>query len=179
MANLLDESGLRYFWGKLKTLLAGKAPSSHTHDDRYYTESEVDTLLSGYYKNPVYKSFSMDYTGSINTNLTKSFTLPNMSVNDVITYTISGSTRYYSNYARELHVSLVLPSSGTYEITSNTIAASQFALVGATLTPSRKTGNLSGGLDAYKLDLTNVDRDALPDYIGATFSGTLSVRRVS
>jgi hypothetical protein len=27
--------------------LAGKADASHTHDDRYYTESETDTLLSG------------------------------------------------------------------------------------------------------------------------------------
>ena len=29
------------------SLLSGKAASSHTHDDRYYTEGEVDTLLSG------------------------------------------------------------------------------------------------------------------------------------
>ena len=31
----------------LTTDLAGKAASSHTHDDRYYTESEIDTKLSG------------------------------------------------------------------------------------------------------------------------------------
>lgn len=31
----------------LQTALDGKAPSSHSHDDRYYTETEVDTLLSG------------------------------------------------------------------------------------------------------------------------------------
>jgi hypothetical protein len=31
----------------LKTTVAGKAAASHTHDDRYYTESEVDTKLSG------------------------------------------------------------------------------------------------------------------------------------
>lgn len=29
------------------TKLSGKADSSHTHDDRYYTESEVDTKISG------------------------------------------------------------------------------------------------------------------------------------
>ncbi len=29
------------------TLLSGKAPSNHTHDDRYYTESEIDSLLGG------------------------------------------------------------------------------------------------------------------------------------
>ena len=31
----------------LKGLVDGKAASSHTHDDRYYTESEVDTKLNG------------------------------------------------------------------------------------------------------------------------------------
>lgn len=31
----------------LQTALDGKAASSHTHDDRYYTETEVDSLLSG------------------------------------------------------------------------------------------------------------------------------------
>jgi len=31
----------------LATDLAGKAASSHTHDDRYYTETEMNTLLAG------------------------------------------------------------------------------------------------------------------------------------
>ena len=31
----------------LQTAIAGKAPSSHTHDDRYYTESEMNTKLAG------------------------------------------------------------------------------------------------------------------------------------
>ena len=30
----------------LQTSVAGKATASHTHDDRYYTETEVDTKLS-------------------------------------------------------------------------------------------------------------------------------------
>ena len=32
---------------EIDTLLSGKANSSHTHDDRYYTETEMDTKLSG------------------------------------------------------------------------------------------------------------------------------------
>lgn len=32
----------------LQTSVAGKAAASHTHDDRYYTESEIDTKLSSY-----------------------------------------------------------------------------------------------------------------------------------
>lgn len=30
-----------------KTELSNKADKSHTHDDRYYTESEIDTKLNG------------------------------------------------------------------------------------------------------------------------------------
>lgn len=39
----LDNAGLQYFWGKLKEKFA---PKSHSHDDRYYTESEMDGKLS-------------------------------------------------------------------------------------------------------------------------------------
>ena len=35
------------FSGSIAKVIAGKADSSHTHDDRYYTETEVDTLLAG------------------------------------------------------------------------------------------------------------------------------------
>lgn len=40
----LDYAGLQYLWGKLKEKFASK---SHSHDDRYYTESEMDSKLSG------------------------------------------------------------------------------------------------------------------------------------
>lgn len=37
----------RYFTeSEVTTLLSGKASTAHTHDDRYYTESEVDALLA-------------------------------------------------------------------------------------------------------------------------------------
>lgn len=39
----LDYAGLQYLWGKLKEKFA---PKSHNHDDRYYTESEINTLLA-------------------------------------------------------------------------------------------------------------------------------------
>ena len=41
---LLDDKGLTYFVGKLKDMFA---PKNHTHDDRYYTESEIDSKLGG------------------------------------------------------------------------------------------------------------------------------------
>jgi hypothetical protein len=36
-----------YTESETDTLLSGKANTSHTHDDRYYTETETDTFLSG------------------------------------------------------------------------------------------------------------------------------------
>lgn len=39
----LDYTGLQHLWGKLKEKFALK---SHTHDDRYYTEAEVNSKLS-------------------------------------------------------------------------------------------------------------------------------------
>nr|DAG35324.1 MAG TPA: hypothetical protein [Bacteriophage sp.] len=39
----LDYAGLQYFWGKLKEKFA---PKSHSHDDRYYTEAEMDGKLN-------------------------------------------------------------------------------------------------------------------------------------
>lgn len=41
---LLDDKGLEYFVGKLTERFA---PKSHTHDDRYYTEGEINSKLAG------------------------------------------------------------------------------------------------------------------------------------
>ena len=46
-ANSVHTHDDRYYTeSETDNLLNGKASSSHTHDDRYYTESETDTLLS-------------------------------------------------------------------------------------------------------------------------------------
>lgn len=39
----LDYAGLQYLWGKLKEKFA---PKSHSHDDRYYTEAEINGKLN-------------------------------------------------------------------------------------------------------------------------------------
>lgn len=49
----LDYAGLQYLWGKLKEKFA---PKSHNHDDRYYTESEMNTKLSAKAENIVLAS---------------------------------------------------------------------------------------------------------------------------
>lgn len=56
--------------------LATKADSSHTHDDRYYTETEVDTLLSSKSDTTHNHDSAYDIKGSANTALdsAKSYT---------------------------------------------------------------------------------------------------------
>lgn len=51
----LDNAGLQYLWGKLKEKFA---PKSHSHDDRYYTEAEMDGKLE--------KKSSTDHTHDLN-----------------------------------------------------------------------------------------------------------------
>lgn len=59
----LDYAGLQYLWGKLKEKFA---PRSHSHDDRYYTESEVNTKLANYQPKGNYAaaSHTHNYAGS-------------------------------------------------------------------------------------------------------------------
>lgn len=42
-----DHDDTYYTEGEVDTLLSGKADDPHDHNDTYYTEGEVDTLLSG------------------------------------------------------------------------------------------------------------------------------------
>ena len=44
---VLDKNGLSYLWSKIKAKIDAKADLVHTHDDRYYTESETSSLLAG------------------------------------------------------------------------------------------------------------------------------------
>lgn len=48
MAKYLDSTGLQHVYSVFKTKFSALfAPKSHTHDDRYYTESEINSKLSG------------------------------------------------------------------------------------------------------------------------------------
>ena len=42
----LDNTGLEHLIGKIATKLAGKSDTGHSHNDLYYTESEINTKLS-------------------------------------------------------------------------------------------------------------------------------------
>jgi hypothetical protein len=47
MANKSILAAFERMWQHITTALNNKSDASHTHDDKYYTEGEVDTLLSG------------------------------------------------------------------------------------------------------------------------------------
>lgn len=90
----LDYAGLQYLWGKLKEKFApkshshddryyteaeinskldGKSNTGHTHDDRYYTETEIDTKLNGKAPNGhTHQYLSLYGTRPANINFTKS-----------------------------------------------------------------------------------------------------------
>ena len=46
----------------LKGLIDGKAPASHTHDDRYFTETEINSKLAGYQPKGSYAAASHTHT---------------------------------------------------------------------------------------------------------------------
>ena len=47
MSSFLDKSGLERYHNGIKAKLATKSDNTHTHDGRYYTESEVNDKLAG------------------------------------------------------------------------------------------------------------------------------------
>ena len=42
----LDQNGVKYLWSLMMGNLQNKSNTGHTHDDRYFTESEITTKLS-------------------------------------------------------------------------------------------------------------------------------------
>lgn len=44
MAKFLDKDGLTHFWGKIKTLLAGKSDNNHNHDGDYADMTTFNAL---------------------------------------------------------------------------------------------------------------------------------------
>lgn len=65
-----EVDGIQEAVGGLNRGLAGKAPTSHTHDNMYYTETEVNNLLSGK-SSTSHNHDSRYYTESEITNLLK------------------------------------------------------------------------------------------------------------
>ena len=70
MSSFLDKSGLERYHNGIKAKLATKSDNTHTHDDRYYTESEINTKLAGKVSKRengnYYNSVGSYYTGGTN-----------------------------------------------------------------------------------------------------------------
>lgn len=90
----LDENGLARLWTKIKGYVSWNnisskpstfPPSSHTHDDRYYTETEVNNLLADYVpKSKIWKTL---WSGSWSSG---TITVPNTDDYNFFIVTFSG-----------------------------------------------------------------------------------------
>ena len=128
----------------------------------------------------------MEYKGTNYRDLTKDFTLPSMNINDNFLYFLTGSTYVYSassNDGPEVHVTLKLPTGGTYSVT-NRVSCSNMQSNMLTVSKTPYSGTLPGGANVYKADLTKVqsavdDEDGGYRNYGFAFSGTIAVRRIS
>lgn len=90
----LDLDGLKEYDSLIKTeieeAVSGKAPLSHNHDDRYYTETEVDTQLEGYVskQDTPFDGVFMYTTEDYITYLDKNYPLIQAAVSPASPYTI-------------------------------------------------------------------------------------------
>jgi hypothetical protein len=87
-------------------------PSPHTHDDRYYTESEVDTLLSGFVN-------SSDLTSEANTRASDDSTLQT-NINTEASTRASADTTLQSNIDSEASVRAAADTNLQSQITNET-----------------------------------------------------------
>lgn len=93
-------------------LLAGKANSSHDHNDKYYTKSEIDTKVSTLNTSINGKAPKSDGKA---TTTTSTYTLPSMSVGQVLVFNVySGNPDEDDNFH-----DIKLPSGGTYVVATN------------------------------------------------------------
>ena len=128
-----------YVWAKASTKPTytasevGAAPTSHTHDDRYYTESEVDTKLNGKLSTSLKGSTNglaeLDSTGKVPSAQLPSF------VDDVIEGYLSGG-KFYKESA---HTTQITSESGKIYIDLSTEktyrwSGSAFVVISDTIT---------------------------------------------
>lgn len=92
----------------VKAGLDGKANSSHTHDDRYYTESEVNNLLAN-------KQNKIKYEEKIvKTDISTTYTIASMAVGELKMLLIDLQCAYPDDADEH---KIIFPSGGTYKIT--------------------------------------------------------------
>ncbi len=101
----------------LSTVLGGKANSSHTHDDRYYTEAEIDSKVSSLNSAISGKASSSHSHIAYSTSVTKDsgsrFTLPSCTTAGEIRL-VRVSNLGMGDFSG--YISLYAPSGGTYMV---------------------------------------------------------------
>ena len=98
MAKFLDTTGLTHFWAKIKTLLAGKSNTDHTHD--YFNEAV--TFKDGIVFSNGGKAANVDYSGTddqINVS-SKFYVAGDINVDGNI---LNGGQRYADLFAERVH----------------------------------------------------------------------------
>lgn len=102
----LDNAGLQYLWGKLKEKFA---PKSHSHDDRYYTESEMDGKLNSKVNN------TKDGASSLINKLDSATGIPVDSAFFVSQYSDGTQSAYYRRPVSTLWTYIKSKADGVYQ----------------------------------------------------------------
>ena len=168
----------------LKGLIDSKAASGHTHDDRYYTESEVDTKLSG--KANSSHTHTKDQVGLGNVDNTADSTKSVKAATKLQTYKQGSVTETYGDsyplYAQWSGNNIVLKCDNytvwtdhaTISDSANAVAWDKVTGKPSTYTPASHTHNYAGSTSAggsatsaVKLDTATAGSATQPVY----FSG--------
>lgn len=124
---------------------------AHTHDDRYYTESETDTLLSGK------ASSSHSHSKS---DITDFPSIPSASSTTPSADTTNGSVGTGSTYARSNHTH---PKSSLYAEASHTHTKAEITDFPTTMTPSSHSHGSLSNTGTLNSDITSVNKVAVTD----------------
>ncbi len=168
----------------LKGLIDSKAASGHTHDDRYYTESEVDTKLSG--KANSSHTHTKDQVGLGNVDNTADSAKSVKAATKLQTYKQGSVTETYGDsyplYAQWSGNNVVLKCDNytvwtdhsTFSDSANAVAWDKVTGKPSTYTPASHTHNYAGSTSAggsatsaVKLDTATAGSATQPVY----FSG--------
>lgn len=132
------------------------ANDSHTHDTRYYTESEIDTMLSGYLTGNQTITLSGDVSGSGTTSI--SVTIADDSHNHVISNVDNLQTELDSKYESGDNASFgTLSASGTTTLSANAFFNSGIVIggsgTGQRMGVNDDTIEIYGGTSSYLISV--------------------------
>ena len=153
----LDYAGLQYLWGKLKEKFA---PKSHSHDDRYYTEAEMDGKLNSKVNNN-----EAGANGLIN-KLSTADGIPNDATVFISQHNDGKTASYYRRPISTLWTYIKSKADSVYQPKGN-YAASSHSHDDRYYTESEVNGKLGG-----KVDNTEAGADGLLSKLTTSWTAT-------